>query len=253
MQPKPRRSRGRGRPLSKESPLSAGGEGVGGGVELLLQVHERLLAHHDIDRWHWTPDTPAFDVCVGCILVQHTAWTNVEKAIANLKTAGIDTIEAVMALDAIALTALISPSGTPAVKARRLRAFGDLVLTHGGFEGLFDRPAEELRALLLATHGIGPETADAICLYAAHLPVVVHDAYTDRLCRRLGIGPEGKSYETWRAWLHATLPDDLEFRYRNHAAIVVHCKETCRVKPKCSSCPLADLCAFAQAAQVGGA
>src|SRR5690606_2818494 len=155
------------RQQSTPSPSAPAGRGSGGEADLFLQAHECLLAHYDIDRWHWRPDTPPFDVCVGCILVQHTAWTNVEKAIANLKAAGIDTIEALMALDEAELMTLIRPSGTPAVKARRLRALGELVLEHGGFEGLFDRPAEELRALLLGTYGIGPETADAITLYAA--------------------------------------------------------------------------------------
>ena len=214
---------------------------------VLLNAHDRLLAHYDIDRWHWRDETPAFDICLGAILVQHTAWTNVEKALANLRAAGIDSIEALAALDDATLTDLIRPSGTPTVKARRLRAFCDLVLSHGGLDVLSDRPAEELRHLLLATHGIGPETADVICLYAARHPVVVHDAYTARLCRRLGTGPEANTYEAWRAWLDVTLPQSLDYRARNHAAIVVHCKETCRVKPRCTLCPLADMCAYAGA------
>jgi endonuclease-3 related protein len=214
------------------------------GAQLLLEAHERLIAHYDIDRWHWKDDTPAFDICVGAILVQHTAWTNVEKALANLHSAAVTSIEALAALGDEELGALVRPSGTPAVKTRRLRAFCGLVGSHGGFEGLFDRPAEELRGLLVATYGIGPETADVICLYAARQPVVVHDAYTARLCRRLGAGPEGNSYESWRAWLDEVLPRSFRFRARNHAAIVVHCKETCRVKPHCDACPLAEICDF---------
>ena len=217
----------------------------------LLAAHDRLLAHYDIDRWHWTDDTPPYDICLGSILVQHTAWTNVEKALANFRAAGIDSIEALHALDEETVAALIRPSGTPVVKARRLRAFTTLVTEHRGFEALFDRPPEELRHLLLSTYGIGPETADVICLYAARHPVVVHDAYTARLCRRLGTGPEGNSYETWRAWLDATLPPSLTYRARNHAAIVVHCKETCRAKPKCGECPLAEMCAYANLARSG--
>ncbi len=75
----------------------------------------------------------------------------------------------------------------------------------------------------------------------------MHDAYTARLCRRLGTGPAADGYEAWRAWLDATLPPSLDYRARNHAAIVVHCKETCRVKPKCAQCPLQDICDFAKA------
>jgi endonuclease-3 related protein len=216
-------------------------------VNLLLQAHERLIVHYDIDRWHWRADTPAFDICLGSILVQHTAWTNVEKAIANLRAAGIDSIARLCALDDSEVATLIRPSGTPAVKAKRLRAFCDLVLAHGGFEALFDRPPENLRRLLLATHGIGPETADVVCLYAAKQPVVVHDAYTARLCRRLGTGPEANSYDAWRFWLDQALPPSLDFRARNHAAIVVHCKELCRVRPKCAECPLQDICQYARA------
>ncbi len=104
-------------------------------MALLLQAHDRLIAHYDIDRWHWKDDTPAYDICLGAILVQHTAWTNVEKALDNLREAGIDSIEALSALDEPEIAALVRPSGTPAVKARRLRAFCDLVLGHGGFEG----------------------------------------------------------------------------------------------------------------------
>jgi endonuclease-3 related protein len=219
---------------------------------VLLEAHDRLLVRYDIDRWHWTDDTPAYDICLGAILVQHTAWTNVEKALDNLRAAGIDSIEALHALDEDEVAVLIRPSGTPLVKAKRLRSFTNLVIGCGGFAAVFDRPPEELRQLLLSTHGIGPETADVICLYAARHPVVVHDAYTARLCRRLGIGPEGNAYETWRTWLDATLPAAWAYRARNHAAIVVHCKETCRVKPKCGKCPLAEICAFHQASLTEG-
>ena len=139
---------------------------------------------------------------------------------------------------------LIRPAGTPVGKSRRLKVFAELVASHGGFEGLFDRPAEELRTLLLGTYGIGPETADVIVLYAAKHPGVVHDAYTARLCGRLGIGPGTNRYEDWRAWLEATLPYDLDYRRRNHAAIVVHCKELCRTKPRCDACPLRDICEY---------
>jgi endonuclease III related protein len=213
-------------------------------AEVLRQANDRLLAHYDIDRWHWQEDTTAYDICLGSILVQHTAWINVEKALLNLRQAGVDSIEALAALSEPELAGLVRPSGTPLVKARRLKAFTELVLGHGGFEGLFSLPAPELRLRLLATYGIGPETADVILLYAARKPVVVHDAYTARLSRRLGIGPQGKAYETWRSWLDQHLPADFDYRRRNHAAIVVHCKELCRVKPKCSACPLRDMCTF---------
>jgi endonuclease-3 related protein len=212
--------------------------------DALLDVHARLAAHYDLDRWHWRDDSTPYEICLGSILVQHTAWTNVEKALANLYAAGIDSIEKLAGLPDEELAALVRPSGTPAVKARRLHAFAALVLSYGGFEGLFALPVDELRRVLLATPGIGPETADVMLLYAARLPAIVHDAYTARLLRRLGYGPVGERYDTWRAWLDGLLPADAAYRRMHHAAIVVHCKELCRVRPKCGLCPLRDVCKY---------
>jgi endonuclease-3 related protein len=220
-------------------------------TSLLLEAHERLLAHYNVDRWHWQADSTATDICLGAILVQHTSWINVEKALANLRAAGAASFESIAALSEDEVAALVRPSGAPSVKARRLKVFAELVLSRGGFDGLFALPTPELRALLLATYGIGPETADVILLYAAKRPVIVHDAYTARLCRRLGLGPERDGYDAWREWLDGRLPDDLAFRSRSHAAIVLHCKETCRVKPRCGECPLREVCEFAVDASIG--
>jgi endonuclease III related protein len=211
---------------------------------LLLEAHERLLAHYDVERWHWQDGTSAFDVYLGAILVQHTSWTNVEKALLNLREAVAVSLDAIAALSEDELAVLVRPCGTPSVKAQRLKVFAGLVLQYGGFEGLFLLETPALRTLFLGTYGIGPETADVILLYAARRPVIVHDAYTARLCRRLGLGPQRDGYEAWRVWLDERLPDELEFRRRSHAAIVIHCKETCRVKPRCNVCPLQDMCEF---------
>jgi endonuclease-3 related protein len=217
----------------------------------LLDVHERLTARHDVSVWHWNAQTPALEVCVGCILVQHTSWANVEKALTNLRAAGALSFEALDALSEEVLAALVRPSGTQVTKARRLKAFLTLAREAGGLEALLSLPVDELRPRLLATYGIGPETADAILLYAAGAPVVVHDAYTARLMRRIGLGPEKHNYAAWQAWLDERLPAARAFRWANHAAIVLHCKETCRVRPKCGACPLLDLCQFGQAQTAG--
>jgi endonuclease-3 related protein len=217
---------------------------------LLLAAHGRLLAHYDVDRWHWQEDSTATDICLGSILVQHTSWTNVEKALANLREAGAASFDAIAALSEDEVATLVRPSGTPSVKARRLKVFAELVMSNGGFEGLFSLPTDELRTLLLGTYGIGPETADVILLYAARRPVIVHDAYTARLCRRLGLGPQTNGYEAWRTWLGERLPGELDFRRRSHAAIVIHCKETCRVKPRCAGCPLREVCEYGAEASV---
>jgi endonuclease-3 related protein len=243
----------------------------------LLDIHKRLLTRYDIDRWHWQDDTPALDICLGAILVQHTAWTNVEKALANLRAFFLKperssapersrrpalsraegpkssrpqpgapfTLEDIAALSEDVLAAIIRPVGTPLTKARRLHAFAAFALNAGGLATLLRQPSAELRAGLLATPGIGPETADVILLYAARYPAIVHDAYTQRFFRRLGFGPERDGYDRWQAWLEARTSAAGAFRRAHHAAITVHCKETCRARPLCAACPLLDLCAFA--------
>jgi endonuclease-3 related protein len=210
--------------------------------ETLLEIHRRLEAACRIDGWHWRADSDWFEVCVGSILVQHTAWANVEKALARLREAGALSLEAVVSRPEEELAELVGPAGMPLQKARRLKAFAALVERHGGGEGLFSLPTEQLRAALLGTYGVGRETADAVLLHAARRPVFVVDAYTVRLFRRLGLGPEGRRYDTWQRWFQERLPEDRELFRSYHAAIVLHCKETCRARPRCAGCGLLDVC-----------
>jgi endonuclease-3 related protein len=251
----------------------APGSGLDSDTQLLLDAHERLAGRYDLDRWHWQETTPVLDICLGAILVQHTAWSNVEKALSNLRAVfnsgnrglisgnpersrrvkaprtsndGPFTLEDLASLPEDDLAVIIRPAGMPLTKARRLQTFAALAQSHGGLDNLLGLPAADLRAELLATAGIGPETADVILLYAARQPAIVHDAYTQRLFRRLGLGPDRDGYDRWQTWLDIRLPLDAVYRGRYHAAIVVHCKETCRTRPLCTTCPLSEICAFAQ-------
>jgi endonuclease-3 related protein len=179
----------------------------------------------------------------GAILVQHTNWTNAERALDALRAAGALDPAALATMPDGALVPLIRLSGTPTVKARRLRAIAATILDAGGLEKLFALPADELRVRLLATHGVGAETADAIMLYAADRRVFVIDAYTQRLFRRLGLGPTRDRYDDWQRYFEDALPDaDVALFQRYHAAIVLHGKSLCRAKPRCISCPLLDRC-----------
>jgi endonuclease-3 related protein len=211
--------------------------------EALLEIYRRLEAACHVDGWHWRGDSDWFEVCAGAILVQHTAWANVEKALARLREAGAFSLRAIVSLPEEELAELVRPAGMPLQKARRLKAFAALVERHGGGEGLFSLRTGQLRAALLATYGVGRETADAVLLHAARQPVFVVDAYTMRLFRRLGLGPEGSRYDTWQHWFQERLPEDRELYRRYHAAIVLHCKETCRARPRCAGCCLLDVCA----------
>jgi endonuclease-3 related protein len=129
------------------------------------------------------------------------------------------------------------------VKARRLRALAALASSRGGLASLLALPAGRMRPLLLATDGVGPETADAILLYAAGRPVFEVDAYTTRIFRRLGFGPEGGRYGDWQRWFESALPPDVEMYRRYHGLMVLHGKQTCRPKPRCAGCCLRELCA----------
>ena len=212
----------------------------------LLAIHGELERMHAWRGWHWWPDADPFEVTVGSILVQNTAWTNVERAIERLKAAGALQPHTMRALSTGDLEALVQPSGQYRQKARKLMAFLDLCEENGGFEALLALPAADLRARL-GTWGIGPETADAIVLYAARQLAFVVDAYTARLFSRLGLGPgESADYDAWQRHFAAVLEADRDLWARYHALIVMHCKHTCRkLRPRCDECTLATRCEFA--------
>ncbi|MCY3880705.1 MAG: endonuclease [Chloroflexi bacterium] len=204
---------------------------------------------HGEEHWHWTPQSDPFEVAAGAILVQHTSWTNAERAVDNLREAGILHPRRLAALPDEAVEELIRPSGQYRTKARKLRAFLELVARHGSVGALLALPPDTLRQQLLATWGIGPETADAIALYAAGYPAVVVDAYTRRLFSRLALGPSpDASYASWQAYLADALPADAPALARFHALVVLHGKRLCLARrPRCGWCELAPRCAFAAA------
>lgn len=208
----------------------------------LESVLARLDAAYDFRTWHWQAHTPAEYVCISAILVQHTNWANVEGALERLESAGACSLDAISALAERELAELVRPAGMPLVKARRLRNLAQLAQKQGGLGRLLTLPTDELSAKLLATEGVGPETADAIVLNAAGRPIFQVDAYTIRTFRRLGLGPEGNGYERWRRWFEEALPADAETYRRYHGLIVLHGKQTCRPRPRCGECCLLDRC-----------
>ena len=213
----------------------------------LLTLLADMEAMHAWRGWHWWPDADPFEVCVGCILVQNTLWSNVERAMDRLRAANALTPRAMAALSEEALAELIRPSGQFRQKAKKLRRFLDLADAHGGFAALMALPTLELRATLLATWGIGPETADAITLYAAHKPSFVIDAYTMRILTRLGIGPAGTDYRAWQRWFVDRMPADRDVYARFHSLIVLHAKHLCRkLRPGCGECTLVARCPYGQ-------
>ncbi|MBI2878239.1 MAG: endonuclease III domain-containing protein [Candidatus Rokubacteria bacterium] len=189
---------------------------------------------------HWWPARSAFEVVVGAILTQNTAWANVERAIANLRAAGALSPQALRDLPLPELARLVRPSGYFNIKARRLRAFiAHLWRRHDGdLRRMLRQPADRLRAELLAIPGIGPETADSILLYAAGRPVFVVDAYTRRILARHRLVPPRIDYEALRAFFEGHLPHDPALFNEYHALLVRVGKEFCRARPRCEACPL---------------
>jgi endonuclease-3 related protein len=211
----------------------------------LHEVYEELLA-----KWGpqgWWPARTRFEVMAGAVLTQNTAWANVEKALANLRGAGMLDPAAVATAPPARLARLLRPAGYFNVKAERLRSFCRWLLEEGGGSRLARRGTARLRSELLAVPGIGPETADDILLYAFGRPVFVVDAYTRRLFSRLGLVDGGEGYEETRKLFEEALPQDERLYAEYHALIVRHAKETCRRRPRCADCRLRPSCALARA------
>jgi endonuclease-3 related protein len=203
-------------------------------------VYRRLFAAYGPQRW-WPGDS-RFEIMVGAVLTQNTAWTNVERAIANLKKAKALSPEAIVKAHPKRLASWVKPSGYFNIKAQRLKAMCRWLIAQGGVRKLAKVPTPELRHALLAVHGIGPETADDILLYAFKRPVFVIDAYTRRLFHRLGLVKETEDYETLRQLFERALESDVQLFNEYHALIVVHAKDVCRKRPLCSRCCLAAVC-----------
>ena len=211
----------------------------------LQRVYERLLAAYGPQQW-W-PGESRFEVMVGAVLTQNTAWRNVERAIGNLKAAAALTPNAIVDLPQADLATLIRPAGYFNVKARRLQAFCRFLLESGGEEALAELPTDALRRDLLRVHGVGPETADDILLYAFARPVFVIDAYTRRLLRRLGMARGDEGYEVLRLGIEQRLGPQTPLFNELHALVVHHAKVTCGVRPRCMGCCLARVCPTAGA------
>ena len=209
---------------------------------MLLRIYRRLRGRYGPAGW-WPGKTP-FEIALGAILTQNTAWANVERALGALRRRRLLSYRALSRLTPSLLSPLIRPSGTFRLKAGRVAAFVRFLgREYGGRVAAMRRedPAV-LRRRLLAVNGIGPETADSIVLYAAGHPVFVVDAYTRRVFGRLGLLRGGESYDDVQRFFVARLPRDAGLYNDYHAQIVRLAKEACRKKPRCAICPLDRLC-----------
>ena len=208
-------------------------------AEQLKEIYDLLFKRFGPQDW-WPGDTP-FEVIVGAILTQNTNWTNVEKAITNLKNAKVLTPDKLHLLDIKKLAELIRPAGYFNIKAKRLKNFLDWFFEEycGELKNLENIPTDELRQQLLSVKGIGPETADSILLYALNRLVFVVDAYTARICSRHHLIDEGADYHQIQETFKSNLPSSIQLFNEYHALLVALGKNYCaKTKPNCALCPL---------------
>ena len=203
----------------------------------LLRIYHRLYRTFGPQHW-WPGDTP-LEVAVGAVLTQNTSWANVEKAMAVLKWRRLLSLNRLVRLSPTRLAPLIRSAGFHNIKARRLAALLAWLKSQGGFAAPNRTPTPDLRLQLLACHGVGPETADSILLYALGRPVFVVDAYTRRIMSRYGLIAGDEPHETLRRMFESSLPRNPKLYNECHALLVKLAKVNCRHRPLCDSCPLA--------------
>lgn len=205
------------------------------------QVFDRLLSHYGPQHW-WPGDSP-LEVMIGAVLVQNTNWKNVERAIENLRNAQLLDARRLLALEVEQLEDLIRPAGYFRRKAKRLRSLLEFFVEQydASIEAMRAADTYVLRESLLNVHGIGPETADSILLYALEKPVMVVDTYTHRVFARHGWVDYETDYHGLQEQLSSELPDDAATLNEIHALLVQVGKEFCRPSPRCEGCPLEAL------------
>jgi len=209
--------------------------------EQLTEIYQLLFDRFGPQNW-WPGETP-FETITGAILTQNTNWTNVEKAIANLKSAHLLTPEKLYHLNVSELAELIRPAGYYNIKAKRLKSFISWLFQNydGQLENLENLDTDQLRAELLAIKGIGCETADSILLYAFDRLTFVVDAYTARVVVRHRLIDSEADYEQLRDLFQSNLPQEFQLFNEYHALLVRLGKEFCRPKAQCRHCPLEKL------------
>lgn len=206
-----------------------------------LSLYRHLLDYYGPQYW-WPAETD-LEMMVGAVLTQAVNWENASKAITNLKEEGVLNLSSLQEISLQDLSQLIKPSGYYRIKARRLKSL--LSFIHREWQGDITRLKEgslyEHRSRLLKVWGLGPETVDAILLYAGGYPIFVVDTYTIRILGRLGLLARDSSYTTVQRYFMQNLPEDVHLFSSYHALLVVFGKDLCKKEPCCQDCFLQDL------------
>jgi endonuclease-3 related protein len=189
----------------------------------------------------WWPARTRLEVILGAILTQNTAWTNAARAIARLRRAGFLNLRKLRGASPAELEMCIRPAGFYRQKTTAIRSF--LEWLDGAYAGslhkTFSQPPDRLREELLGLCGLGPETVDAILLYAGGKPFFVADAYTRRVLARHALVSPRAGYAAVQQFVHRSLPPDPEMFNEFHALLVEVGKRYCqRRQALCGECPL---------------
>ena len=211
---------------------------------MLIDIYNMLFSEYGPQSW-WPGDGP-LDVVIGAILTQNTSWSNVEKAILNLKYSDLWSLDSIHNINQDKLAGVIRPSGYFNQKAQKLKAFAEHVCVRyeGDLENFLSLELPTLREELLSIYGVGPETADDILVYAASKPSFIVDVYTKRILGRIGVieAKQGVGYEVYQKLIQDQLPHDLQLYNEFHALLDYHAKYTCKKIPSCTDCLLLDVC-----------
>ncbi len=213
------------------------------GGKWAAKVYKKLLQQHCYQDCWWPADS-RFEVMVGAILTQNTAWANVEKAINNLKASNYLFADVIADAKHESIAELIRPSGYFNVKSNRLKKFCEWYVEKGEYPRLRYWPTAKLRQELIGIYGVGHETADDILLYAFNRPVFVIDLYTRRIFSRLGVIVGTEPYDELRVLFESQLPNKQKLFGEYHALVVQHGKHVCKPKPNCKNCCLDSICEF---------
>jgi len=221
---------------------------------MLIDIYNKLFSEYGPQSW-WPGDGP-LDVVIGAILTQSTSWSNVEKAILNLKYSDLWSLESIHNINQDKLAGIIRPSGYFNQKARKLKAFAQHVCERyeGDLEIFLSLELPILRQELLSIYGVGPETADDILVYGASKPSFIVDLYTKRILGRIGVieAKQEVGYEGYQKLIEDRLPRDVQLYNEFHALLDYHAKYTCKKTPLCTECLLLDVCESGQVRIVGG-
>ena len=208
-------------------------------------IYEMLMTQYG--HLQWWPAQSKLEIMIGAILTQNTSWKNVEIVLELLISSDMLSCKKIISSTDEKFAKLIRPAGLNNVKTKRIKSLVSFLLAacNGNVSELQSWNSSVLRSSLMNINGVGPETSDAILLYALNKPFFVIDNYTRRMMSRIGISPLRDTYDSWQSMFNTAINMDTHTYKQYHAVIVENSKLHCRKSPSCGGCPLNRICDYA--------